>query len=138
MAEHPGGTTITESYSSISSGPARPEFGTAPHPTTGLGIQPRSGPNQASRLLSGSASPLEAPLPAERVVHILKQVAKSIAEAHDIGLIHRDVKPDNVFLSDIYGERDFVKVLDFGIAKIVNDEELANLTQTGFICGTPT
>ncbi|MDP6945945.1 MAG: protein kinase, partial [Myxococcota bacterium] len=79
----------------------------------------------------------EAPLPPERVVHILKQVVKSIAEAHNIGLIHRDVKPDNIFLSDVYGERDFVKVLDFGIAKVMNDEELASLTQTGFICGTP-
>jgi serine/threonine protein kinase len=80
----------------------------------------------------------DAPLPAERAVHILRQVAKSMAEAHNIGLIHRDVKPDNIFISDVYGERDFVKVLDFGIAKVVNDEDLANLTQTGFICGTPT
>jgi eukaryotic-like serine/threonine-protein kinase len=80
----------------------------------------------------------DAPLPAERAVHILRQIAKSMAEAHNIGLIHRDVKPDNIFLSNVYGEHDFVKVLDFGIAKVVNDEDLANLTQTGFICGTPT
>lgn len=80
----------------------------------------------------------DAPLPAERAIHILRQIAKSMAEAHNIGLIHRDVKPDNIFLSNVYGERDFVKVLDFGIAKVVNDEDLANLTQTGFICGTPT
>jgi len=79
----------------------------------------------------------DAPLSAERAVHILTQIVKSIAEAHNIGLIHRDVKPDNIFLSNIYGERDFVKVLDFGIAKVVGGEELVNLTQTGFICGTP-
>ena len=60
-----------------------------------------------------------------------------MAEAHQVGIIHRDLKPDNIFITDIYGERDFVKVLDFGIAKSTEAEGQESLTQTGFICGTP-
>ena len=81
----------------------------------------------------------DAPLSADRALHILRQLAKSLAEAHNSGLIHRDVKPDNIFLSDVYGEQDFVKVLDFGIAKVTNAEAArATRTQPGFLCGTPT
>ncbi|MGM0574314.1 MAG: protein kinase domain-containing protein [Myxococcota bacterium] len=74
----------------------------------------------------------------ERAVHIARQILKALAEAHQLGLVHRDLKPENIFICEIFGERDFVKVLDFGIAKAIGPtEESANLTQTGFICGTP-
>ncbi len=77
-------------------------------------------------------------LPAERVVHILRQLLKALAEAHQLSLVHRDLKPENIFLTEVYGEKDFVKVLDFGIAKsLTGEKESADLTQTGFICGTP-
>src|SRR5262245_57203157 len=56
-------------------------------------------------------------LPPVRVARIAGQVLKALMEAHALGVVHRDVKPSNVFLSDFSGERDFVKVLDFGIAK---------------------
>lgn len=80
----------------------------------------------------------EGPQHPERVVHIARQMFKSLAEAHQLGLVHRDLKPENIFICDIYGETDFVKVLDFGIAKAIGPHaEGANLTQTGFICGTP-
>ncbi len=80
----------------------------------------------------------EAPLEPRRVIHILRQVVKSIGEAHERGLIHRDLKPDNVFLSNVFGEDDFVKVLDFGIAKFTEaTSDQASLTNTGSICGTP-
>jgi serine/threonine protein kinase len=76
--------------------------------------------------------------PPKRVLHIARQIIKSLSEAHELGLVHRDLKPENIIICDIYGEHDFVKVLDFGIAKAIgSSEEQMNLTQTGFICGTP-
>ncbi len=73
-----------------------------------------------------------------RAVHIMRQVCKSLAEAHGAGIIHRDLKPDNIFLTEIEGERDFAKVLDFGVAKLKEYEgKEGTLTQAGMIFGTP-
>ena len=78
------------------------------------------------------------PMPPKRVTHIMRQVCKSLAEAHRAGIIHRDLKPDNIFLTDIQGERDYVKVLDFGVAKLREYEgKEGTLTQAGMIFGTP-
>jgi serine/threonine-protein kinase len=60
------------------------------------------------------------PLPAERVVHILRQMCHSLSEAESCGLVHRDIKPANIFLCRYGEDHDFVKVLDFGIAKVAN------------------
>jgi serine/threonine-protein kinase len=73
---------------------------------------------------------------AQQVVRIASQVCKSLAEAHDSGLVHRDLKPDNIFLQRIHGEDEFVKVLDFGIAKSLVGASGAK-TATGVIVGTP-
>ena len=75
-------------------------------------------------------------LPPQRVAHLTAQILKSLMEAHDQGIVHRDVKPANVFVCTYAGEPDFVKVLDFGIAKSV-EEESAPLTGTGEAVGTP-
>ncbi len=77
-----------------------------------------------------------------RTVRIMSQVCLSLAEAHQQGIIHRDLKPDNIFLLEgIAGERDFVKVLDFGVAKLKDPGEAeagqGTLTQAGMIFGTP-
>jgi len=73
-----------------------------------------------------------------RAVHIAAQVCKALEEAHGKGLIHRDLKPDNIFLQEVAGERDFVKVLDFGLAKFVSGTfERDNLTKTGYVVGSP-
>lgn len=72
-----------------------------------------------------------------RTVFILKQVCGALAEAHAAGIIHRDIKPSNVFLTCRGGLYDFVKVLDFGIAKQIASETTAELTKTGMIFGTP-
>ncbi len=78
------------------------------------------------------------PMSARRVLHILKQIAASLAEAHSKGIVHRDLKPDNIFLTTVDGDPDFVKVLDFGVAKLREaDKRQGTLTQAGVIFGTP-
>jgi hypothetical protein len=76
------------------------------------------------------------PLPDGRVVKILQQVCGSLAEAHAAGMVHRDVKPANLFLASRAGIPDFVKVLDFGLVKAAAAEE-AKLTQANVTLGTP-
>lgn len=76
----------------------------------------------------------EGPLPLERIVHITDQMCGSLSEAHEAGIVHRDLKPENVFLDHVGGE-DHVKVLDFGIAKLLQGE--ATQTQPNVIMGTP-
>ena len=72
-------------------------------------------------------------LDADRVIHIATQVLKSLGEAHAIGVVHRDVKPDNIMLIEQFGETDFVKVLDFGISRAL---ESTGASTQGAI-GTP-
>jgi serine/threonine-protein kinase len=76
------------------------------------------------------------PLPPPRVVSVLRQACRSLAEAHGAGLVHRDIKPGNIFLCRYGGESDFVKVVDFGLVKDVTSAA-GNVTQTGLIAGTP-
>ena len=77
------------------------------------------------------------PLPEARVVYLLRQVCGSLAEAHAGGLVHRDVKPANIFLTCRGGMHDFVKVLDFGLVKAVDGKEQANVTSANSVIGTP-
>ncbi len=81
----------------------------------------------------------EWPLPEARVVRIITQVLSALADAHSAGVVHRDLKPENIMVEQRRNEADFVKVLDFGIAKIVDgtDDEGPALTRAGFVCGTP-
>jgi serine/threonine protein kinase len=80
---------------------------------------------------------VQSPLPPERVVHILRQACGSLAEAHSIGLVHRDIKPLNIILCKRGGRQDVVKVLDFGLVKDVSTPEDLQVTSEGFIAGTP-
>ncbi len=80
----------------------------------------------------------QAPLLPSRVAHICRQICLSLSEAHASGIIHRDLKPGNVFLCHVEGDDDYVKVMDFGIARVVTaEEEQGNLTKTGMTQGTP-
>ena len=76
------------------------------------------------------------PLDEQRTVRVTSQILKSLAEAHAHGVIHRDLKPANVMLCEIFGEQDFVKVLDFGIAKALTANS-KNVTATGLVLGSP-
>ena len=76
------------------------------------------------------------PMPSGRIVHVLRQICGSLAEAHSQGLLHRDLKPSNVMLAELGGIGDFVKVFDFGLAKSFQDRE--GDEESGFaIIGTP-
>jgi serine/threonine-protein kinase len=79
------------------------------------------------------------PVPAERAIHLLRQVCHSLSEAEARGLVHRDVKPANVFVCRYGEDCDFVKVLDFGIAKAVGTDVNTQpvLTQVNVVHGTP-
>ena len=79
------------------------------------------------------------PLPPERVVHLLRQACASLEEAHVRGLVHRDIKPSNIFTCRLGLAVDFVKVLDFGLVKAVDDggREATLLTAPDSTTGTP-
>jgi serine/threonine-protein kinase len=94
----------------------------------------------AMELLRGRAlhhlQKADGPLGATRVLRILDQVAASLSEAHANGIVHRDMKPENVFIESRAGE-DHVKVLDFGIAKVMSDDrQVPALTAVGQTLGT--
>jgi serine/threonine-protein kinase len=79
------------------------------------------------------------PVPPERAIYLLQQVCDSLGEAHEAGLIHRDVKPANMYVCRYGREVDFVKVLDFGLVKHQREPEEADLklTAEGAASGTP-
>src|SRR5579859_5487422 len=81
----------------------------------------------------------EGPLAADRTLTILQQVCGSLEEAHARGIVHRDLKPDNIVLIERARQKDYVKVLDFGIAKRAREEDSGQqkLTQQGMFGGTP-
>jgi hypothetical protein len=86
----------------------------------------------------GAILTAEGPLPFVRAARICAQVAASVGEAHERGIVHRDIKPENVMILDTSRQRDFAKVLDFGIAKLRDSEEVASSTTSpGNIVGTP-
>ena len=76
------------------------------------------------------------PQPASRVVHLLTQVCAALVEAHGLGLVHRDIKPANIMLSLRGGVADYVKVLDFGLVKEVEERDPA-MTANNTLLGTP-
>ncbi len=81
-----------------------------------------------------SAELARGPMPIARGVDILEQMCAALARAHDLGVVHRDLKSDNILLTQRGGRKDFVKILDFGLAAIARDPRLA---PKGAVFGTP-
>src|SRR5258708_12741815 len=109
------------------------DFGQTPDGEVYIAMEYVQGQSLSDALLQGPMRP-------ERVLRILAQVCGSLEEAHRRGVVHRDLKPDNVILTTRAGQADFVKVLDFGIAKRSEAKDQAQeqkLTQQGMVLGTP-
>jgi len=82
----------------------------------------------------------QGPMPQPRALRILDQCCAALVEAHGAGIVHRDLKPENIMLADRHGNPDYVKVLDFGIAKLHDGGGAGHnptLTQAGSVFGTP-
>jgi len=108
------------------------DFGAAEDGTLFMAMEFLSGKDLA-RIIGN-----EFPLGEGRIVRIAAQILSALAEAHAQGIVHRDLKPENVMVEPRRGEADFVKVLDFGIAKITSPgANEPKLTQAGLVCGTP-
>ncbi|MCB9617139.1 MAG: protein kinase [Sandaracinus sp.] len=82
--------------------------------------------------LSGEIA--KGPMPIVRAVDVLEQMCAALARAHDLGVVHRDLKSDNIMLTNKGGRQDFVKILDFGLAALARDPRLA---PKGAVFGTP-
>ena len=109
-----------------------------------IGAAPDGRPFVVMELLDGKplAQILQVtgPMQPWRAIIIMRQVLRAVGAAHAKGIIHRDLKPDNIFIVNRDDEHDFVKLLDFGISKIVDTAEqiaATRLTTTGMVMGTP-
>jgi eukaryotic-like serine/threonine-protein kinase len=79
----------------------------------------------------------EGALPVPRAAAIVVQTAEALQAAHDLGIVHRDLKPDNIMITRARDGTDAVKVVDFGIAKLVGNDASQEVTKTGLVIGTP-
>lgn len=106
-----------------------------------FGISPTGQPYIVMDFLAGT--PLsdeikkEGQIGVERTIKIMAQACDALEHAHRQGVIHRDLKPSNIVLINFDDDKDFVKVVDFGVAKLLTGTESQKLTQVGEVCGSP-
>ncbi len=79
----------------------------------------------------------DGPMPFARAAPMLAQICAALSEAHALGIVHRDLKPENILVTRTHRGRDFVKILDFGLAKLSEQEDRPDVTDRGAILGTP-
>ena len=103
------------------------DFGVLPDGHAYFVMEFLQGPTLAQAIQGG-------PMESARVCSIGAQVSRGLHAAHQKGIVHRDLKPENIFLLDREGQKDYVKIVDFGIAKVGGG---AKLTQVGMVLGTP-
>jgi eukaryotic-like serine/threonine-protein kinase len=111
------------------------DFGTLPDGRIYLAMELLAG-LPLNEMLHAAATG-QAPLDAGRLLHIIIQTGHGLAAAHQKGIVHRDMKPENVFITTGADGQDVPKILDFGIAKVSGADGNNHLTQTGTIFGTP-
>lgn len=85
----------------------------------------------------GQLVEFDGPLPAGRCIYLIRQLCFALREAHLAGVVHRDIKPQNVMLCDRGGEPDFIKLVDYGLVKAFAPGISDSTSQTNFIIGTP-
>ena len=73
----------------------------------------------------------------DRALHVTRQILSALADAHAAGIVHRDLKPENIIVRGTGTDEDFIKLLDFGIARMVNEQATSGLTREGEVFGTP-
>ncbi|HET8937833.1 MAG TPA: serine/threonine-protein kinase [Polyangiales bacterium] len=106
------------------------DFGLTEYGEVYMVMELLEGCDLASRLQHG-------PLPPAQAFHIMRQILSALSETHARGIVHRDLKPGNVFLSNLHGDPNFVKLMDFGIAGMEQGKGAQKLTVTGAVMGTP-
>jgi serine/threonine-protein kinase len=113
---------------------AATDFGKLPDGAVFLVLEYVEGRNLRDEIAQG-------PMPLARTLHIARQITGALRAAHALGIVHRDLKPENVMLVNKAGDPDFVKVLDFGIAKVPigerTSEDSKPITKAGMVFGTP-
>ncbi|MCD6499505.1 MAG: protein kinase [Deltaproteobacteria bacterium] len=105
-----------------------------------FGMTPSGAPYLVMELLTGRSLVdilAEERFSVSRAVRVMRQILAALEAAHALGIVHRDLKPGNIFLSSRGNVEDFVKVLDFGVARSRRSEEQERVTRTGMVCGTP-
>ncbi|HEX6767191.1 MAG TPA: serine/threonine-protein kinase, partial [Polyangiaceae bacterium] len=108
---------------------AATDFGKLDDGTVYLALELVQGKNLRAEIAKG-------PLEVRRALHIARQIARGLAAAHARNIVHRDLKPENVVLVEKDGDADFVKILDFGIAKLAPESGKSPLTKVGVVLGT--